>query len=224
VLCSSTTTNCGSATTPTDPSVIWQAGGGVGTSWTFSEPSYQTAVVPADLANRQDEGADRVVPDISMDADAQSGLLIGLTQTFPNGTYYDQFKEGGTSLASPLLAGVIADTDQAALAKGNTVLGFLNPTLYGEYTAYPNAFQQILPPTNPDATAVIRVNYADDVDSTDGYTVNLRAIGYAGPYSWCDETGNCKTGLYPFTAGPGYNGLTGLGSIGPDFIRDMSQF
>ena len=53
-------------------------------------------------------------PDISMDADAQSGMLIGLTQTFPDGIYYDQFKEGGTSLASPLLAGVIADADQAA--------------------------------------------------------------------------------------------------------------
>jgi subtilase family serine protease len=61
-----------------------------------------------------------------MDADAQSGMLIGLTQTFPNGAHYGQFKEGGTSLASPLLAGVIADVDQAAGAS----LGFLNPALY----------------------------------------------------------------------------------------------
>ena len=65
----------------------------------------------------------RVEPDISMDADAQSGMLIGLTQTFPDGTYYDQFKEGGTSLASPLLAGVIADADQAA----GTPLGLPQP-------------------------------------------------------------------------------------------------
>ena len=28
----------------------------------------------------------RVVPDISMDADASTGMLIGLTQTFPDGT------------------------------------------------------------------------------------------------------------------------------------------
>ena len=75
----------------------------------------------------------RVEPDISMDADAQSGMLIGLTQTFPDGVYYDQFKEGGTSLASPLLAGVIADADQAA----GTPLGFLNPALYKAYDAGP---------------------------------------------------------------------------------------
>ncbi len=30
-----------------------------------------------------------------MDGDPQTGMLIGLTQTLPNGTCYDQFKEGG---------------------------------------------------------------------------------------------------------------------------------
>jgi hypothetical protein len=56
----------------------------------------------------------RVYPDISMDADVQTGMLIGLTQAFPSGTYYSQYKIGGTSLASPLFAGVIADANQAA--------------------------------------------------------------------------------------------------------------
>ena len=88
----------------------------------------------------------RVEPDISMDADAQSGMLIGLTQTFPNGVYYDQFKEGGTSLASPLLAGVIADADQAA----GVALGFLNPTLYKAYSEYPTAFNDILASGQPE--------------------------------------------------------------------------
>ena len=99
----------------------------------------------------------RVVPDISMDADAQSGMLIGLTQTFPNGVYYDQFKEGGTSLASPLLAGVIADADQAA----GGPFGFLNPVLYKAYVQKPAAFNDILPPAQPDSAAVIRVDYGE---------------------------------------------------------------
>lgn len=218
-----TTTNCGDATVPAG-TLGFDAGGGGGTSYTFAEPSYQVGVVPADLANRNDEGAARVEPDISMDADAQSGLLIGLTQVFPNGTYYDQFKEGGTSLASPLLAGEIADTDQAALRKGNTVVGFLNPALYATYSADSGAYNDIVPPANADSADVIRVNYDDSTDATDGYDVFVRAIGYAGPETWCDATGNCATRPVTLTAAPGFDSLTGLGSIGPNFIRDLSQY
>ena len=69
----------------------------------------------------------RVIPDISMDADPSTGFLIGLHQTFPNGVAkYSQTRYGGTSLASPLLAGVIADVDQAAGA----AVGFINPAIY----------------------------------------------------------------------------------------------
>ena len=89
VLCASPTRNCGSATTPAGP-LAWQAGGGGGTSYTYTQPSYQAGVVPAALALRNEALFGpvplRVEPDISMDADAQSGMLIGLTQTFPNGS------------------------------------------------------------------------------------------------------------------------------------------
>jgi subtilase family serine protease len=219
------TTNCGSATTPAG-SLAWQAGGGGGTSYSYAEPSYQVGVVPDALANRNDtvEGAARVEPDISMDADAQSGLLIGLTQVYPNGTHYGQFKEGGTSLASPLLAGVIADTDQAAKSHGNAVLGFLNPVLYGNYLSHPTAFQDIVPPFSPNATSVIRVDFANTVDNSDGYNVSLRVIGYAGPETYCDGTGNCATRPVTLTAGSGFDSLTGLGTPGPNFVSEFSQF
>ncbi len=162
----------------------------------------------------------RVEPDISMDADAQSGMLIGLTQTFPSGVRYDQFKEGGTSLASPLLAGVIADTDQAAGAP----LGFLNPALYKASTRTPSAFRDIRPPAKPNSAAVVRVNFTNTINGSDGFLVSARSINYAGPETYCDATGNCATRNVPLTAGRGFDGLTGVGSVGKTFIRAMSKF
>jgi len=155
-----------------------------------------------------------------MDADAQTGMLIGLTQTFPDGVKYDQFKEGGTSLASPLLAGVIADADQAAGLR----IGFLNPVLYQASIATPAAYNDITAPANPDAAAVIRVDFANTVDATNGYAVSVRAINYAGPETYCDGTGNCATRPVTLTTVPGFDGLTGLGSAGPSFIRTLSKF
>ena len=215
--------SCGSATTPAGQ-LAWQVGGGGGTSYYYTQPYYQAPVVPAALALRNEPLFGpvplRVIPDISMDADAQTGMLIGLTQTFPDGTYYDQFKEGGTSLASPLLAGVIADADQAA----GLPLGFLNPVLYKAYLKTPSAFFDVTAPANPDAAAVIRVDYANTVDSSDGYIVSVRAINYAGPETYCDGTGNCATRNVTLTATPGFDSLTGLGSVGRRFIAVLSRF
>jgi subtilase family serine protease len=218
-----TAPSCGSATTPTGK-LNWQAGDGGGTSYTYTQPDYQAPVVPAALALRNQALFGpvplRVIPDISMDADANTGMLIGLTQTFPNGVYYDQFKEGGTSLASPLLAGVIADGDQAAGAS----LGFLNPVLYAAYTQTPSAFFDVVAPANPDAAAVVRVDFANTVDASNGYNVSVRAINYAGPETYCDGTGNCATRAVTLTSTSGFDSLTGLGSVGPQFVAVLSRF
>jgi subtilase family serine protease len=222
-LCQSTTTNCGSATTPLG-ALAFQAGGGAGTSYTYLQPSYQAGVVPAALALRNQNlfGPTplRVIPDISMDADASTGMLVGLTQTFPNGSVrYSQYKLGGTSLASPLLAGVIADADQAA---GGSI-GFLNPTLYAVELQHPAAFNDIVPAANPDATAVIRVDYANTVNKSSGYIVSLRAIDYQGLETYCDGTGNCASRLVTVTTAPGFDGMTGIGTVGPEFIRRLAN-
>ncbi|MGH3156778.1 MAG: S53 family peptidase [Streptosporangiaceae bacterium] len=222
IMCESTTTNCGSATTPAG-GLSEDGGGGGGTSYQYAEPTYQDAVVPAALADRNASvtgEANRVEPDISMDADAQSGLLIGLTQTFSNGVYYSQFKEGGTSLASPLLAGVIADTDQAS----GTSLGFLNPELYKAYTATPGAFNDITAQAHPDATDVIRVDYANEVNATHGYLVSVRAITYEGPETYCDGTGNCATRDNTLSTAPGFDSMTGLGAVSSSFIQALSKY
>jgi subtilase family serine protease len=217
------TTNCGKATSPTG-ALAWQAGGGGGTSYTYTQPYYQAPVVPSALALRNESLFGpvplRVLPDISMDGDAQSGMLIGLTQTFPDGVYYDQFKEGGTSLSSPLLAGVVADADQAA----GGPLGFLNPILYKVDTSSPKAFNDIVPPAAPLSTSVIRVDYVNSVDKTSGYTVSLRAIDYQGPETFCDATSNCATRPVTLSTATGFDSLTGVGTVGPRFIAVLSKF
>jgi subtilase family serine protease len=217
------TTNCGRATSPSG-ALAWQAGGGGGTSYTYLEPPYQVGVVPAALTLRNENlfGPQplRVLPDISMDGDAQSGMLIGLTQTFPQGVLYSQFKEGGTSLASPLLAGVVADADQAA---GGS-LGFLNPLLYHVDKTNPLAYNDIVPPTSPNSTSVVRVDFANTINKTDGYNVSLRAIDYQGPETYCDGTGNCATRPVTLSTAPGFDSLTGVGTVGPRFISVLSKF
>jgi subtilase family serine protease len=221
------TTNCGTATSPSG-ALAWQAGGGGGSSYTYSEPSYQNNVVPSALADRNIAlfgVPTRVEPDISMDADATSGMLIGLTQSFPGGNHYGQFKEGGTSLASPLFAGVVADTDTAASGS----LGFLNPELYKAFSDTPTAFTDITAPgprgsKAARAASVIRVDFANTVDNGIGYIVSLRAINYAGPETYCDGTGNCATRKVTLTTAPGFDSLTGLGSISPKFIATLSKF
>jgi subtilase family serine protease len=214
-------TNCGSATAP-EGSLAFQAGGGGGTSYYYLQPSYQASVVPAALALRNEAifGPQplRVLPDISMDADASTGMLIGLTQTYPNGVRYGQFKEGGTSLASPLLAGVIADADQAAGAS----IGFLNPTLYAVDVAHPAAFDDIVPPVNPDSSAVVRVDFANTVNNVDGYIVSLRVQDWEGTETYCDATGNCASRQDILTTTPGFDSMTGIGSVGAQFISRLA--
>lgn len=100
------------------------AGGGV--SHLFAEPSWQKNVVPASLS-----GGHRAVPDVSALADPYTGFLIGLTATDSKGhTGYTEFAEGGTSLACPLIAAMVADAQQL---QGNAHFGLLTPALYKAY-------------------------------------------------------------------------------------------
>lgn len=56
-------------------------------------------------------------------------MLVGQTQTFTGKAAYDTYRIGGTSLASPLFAGITALKIQAA----GGGLGLLNPTIYGTH-------------------------------------------------------------------------------------------
>ena len=89
-------------------------GAGGGPSRVFDQPDYQKGVVPNNLATGVGQPKRRVVPDVGMVGDPNTGFLVGQTQTFPEGVSYDEYRIGGTSLSSPLFAGVMALADQQA--------------------------------------------------------------------------------------------------------------
>jgi subtilase family serine protease len=169
--------------------VSFTSGAGGGTSRLFAEPFYQQGAVPDTIARKNQTGNNRgrVVPDVSMDADPTTGMLIGETQTFPDGVHYDQFRIGGTSLASPLLAGVMADSDQMV----GFHHGFLNPALYqfGPSTSAVTDVQHV-------DGGVVRVDFNDRVDNAQGTTTSVRTFDFQ------------KQAIH---TAPGYDNVTGLG-------------
>jgi subtilase family serine protease len=197
-------------------------GGGGGTSYEYAEPAYQQGVVPAELAERNTAItgiANRVEPDISMDADPTTGMLVGETQEFPNGTFYDQYRIGGTSLSSPLFAGEMADTDQAA----GGALGFVNPLLY-RLSASPASAAGALYDVVPGASqALVRVDYADGVDAKEGTITSVRTLEYEGREVFCTGTGNCARQKVALSTTPGFDSMTGLGSPGAELISALTK-
>ncbi|MGI3781713.1 MAG: S53 family peptidase [Janthinobacterium lividum] len=140
---------------------LYGAGGGVSTL--FNQPSYQRGVVAPQLAGG------RAVPDVAMDADPQTGMLIGQTQTFSDGTYYSEYRIGGTSLASPLLAGMTALAVQNNQGRG---FGLLNPVIYKRGSLV----DDVLPVKAPN-WGVVRVNYVNGENADDGLAYIVRTFG-----------------------------------------------
>jgi len=107
------------------------SGGGGGLSTIYSQPSWQTG---PGVQNSYSNGM-REVPDVSADADPNSGYSI-----YSGGqwTVY-----GGTSCAAPLWAALTALNNQYAAANGKPALGYANPTLYKMFnTTQPYAAYQ----------------------------------------------------------------------------------
>src|SRR5439155_5781479 len=93
----------GGAWTPAYPGRYLYGSGG-GTSRVFAQPAYQAGVVPSSIATNHGGAPMRVVPDIAALGDPTTGMLVGQTQTFPDGSLrYSEFRIGGTSLAPPLM-------------------------------------------------------------------------------------------------------------------------
>jgi subtilase family serine protease len=189
---------------PTPPGRFTSGSGG-GTSRIFTQPWYQAGVVPDNIAraNGARPRPMRAVPDVAAIGDPNTGYLVGQTQTFPNGTSkYSEYRSGGTSLASPVYAGLVAIAQQAA----GYDLGFANPLLYS--AAGTSAHHDIVKPAAP--IAVVRNNYKNNVNPARGYFVDLSTLGF-------------DTGL-TIHVRPGYDDVTGIGSPNGDvWLEALSQ-
>jgi hypothetical protein len=92
----------------------WSAGGG-GISTSESQPAYQSGIVSAYSTTQ------RTTPDVSMDADPGSGVAI--VDSYDSGSAAPwELIIGGTSLATPLFAGVVAVADQGRVDAGLTAM------------------------------------------------------------------------------------------------------
>jgi subtilase family serine protease len=160
-------------------------GSGGGPSHVFAMPAYQAGVVP--LADAMWKGtARRVEPDVAMDADPQTGVTFAQTYLEPNGhkKIIDSWI-GGTSLASPLVAGIMALADQ----RSGHPHGFINPALY-------------------------RLQGTSALNDVTGGHRNLAVLRNA-----LQPNGSILTRLRSLdrdsslSAGPGWDPVTGLGSL-----------
>jgi subtilase family serine protease len=180
-------------------------GTGGGVSRVYGEPGYQKGVVPRTLSDEHPGHAGRTVPDVSADADFESGLLVGQILTMASGktTPCEPFIGHGTSLSAPLVAGIVTDAEQGSRRN----LGFLNPLLYS--LAGTRAFHDLRP-------------LSRSLPSTDRADVGRGAVVIKHKVTGGTLVyvlGSEGTGQ---TVGSGYDTVTGLGSPnGQAFIKAL---
>jgi subtilase family serine protease len=161
------------------------SGGGPAVLW--KEPSYQKGVVPpAMTVSGGDNGRVRSAPDISADADPFTGFAVGMlvTNTAGNLVYVEE-TFGGTSEASPLVAGMVTAAQQGQPEP----FGFINPAIYrlvktsalydtlpvGDYNSVPDL--GVFCPTQTCGLPVL-TTFDDQSLSMPGYTGQVTQAGY----------------------------------------------
>ncbi len=189
------------------------AGGG-GNSVTFAAPAWQQVAAARSGLTAYNCGASgnlqcREVPDVSASADRAYGDVI-----FFNGIWY---VFGGTSMASPLWAALVADVDQGCAAPA----GYLDPTLYGSGAA--GAFNDV--GTGDNYLPSLPAGVTTAFPATTGYDMatgwgSPRAVALLGLLTGAASGCPTVTGLAPAT-GPAVGGTqvvisgSGFGSAAP---------
>ncbi len=226
----------------------YYAGSGGGISLLEAQPSYQAKLVPTSLATSVNLASgyvetlpnpQRVSPDVAMLADPYTGFSYGETYTIAGNaiadahcapstktTEYCQLSVGGTSVASPWMAGVLAVVNSKRVATGEPLVGFANPLLYSvgsqsNGTYFKDAINQITAPTTPVALLrgyqvaptelrVITVNSVPFLIITAPYALEVCGLPLClGINDVWNYTSLSPADLPPSPAG--YNDVTGLG-------------
>ena len=207
--------------------LTFYAGSGGGPSLSMLAPDYQanvsytlsgyTTLTDGEIVPLQ--APHRVTPDISMVGDPYTGFLYGESYVISNDPVLDsgciptsatvEYCEeviGGTSLSSPLFAGVLALVNQTRLEHHKKPVGFVNPALYAMDVGVPgdtnSPIIDVLAPKSP--TAVLRT-YLGNPAAARLVTMN------SGP-STTDPTKTVEGLDTSYLATKGYDNATGLGT------------
>jgi subtilase family serine protease len=180
-----------------------------GPSLIWPQPAYQHGVVPraqalADPGSRL--GLVRSEPDLAAAADLFTGFATGAL-VFHKGKppTFTEFPVGGTSEASPLVAGIVADAQQGQ----HTVFGFTDPVFYR--LAGTAAFHDMLPSTSA-TPAEFR-----------GEVCNVAFCG-APALITMDDQSRAMPGYTGQVTVKGYDNMTGLGTPnGQQFLSALRK-
>jgi subtilase family serine protease len=187
------------------PMETFAAGGGPSPRW--AEPGYQKGIVPPALSRH---GASRSTPDLSAVADPNTGIKLGLLKfRRKSPPRLSTLDTGGTSLATPLVAGLVADAQQ-----GHPPFGYLNPVFYR--LAGTAAFHDVLPETRRSPARFRAVACA----SGSGLCIDVTGPGL----NIFDEQTRGLAGYTGQVTLKGYDNMTGLGSPnGQAFITALRR-
>jgi hypothetical protein len=134
-----------------------------------------------------------VLPDIAALGDWAIGFTVGSTYHLtPGQVAYGTYREGGTSLAAPLIAGLQALAQQA---RHGIPIGFANPEIYARYGTA--AYHDV---TDNPLGAGTEITMVDQLHPGSSLTVSV--LGH-------------DSSLH---ATPGYDDATGVGSPSRDYL------
>nr|WP_240947888.1 S53 family peptidase [Planosporangium mesophilum] len=159
------------------------AGAGGGASQRFDKPTWQSNLA----------GSKRMVPDIAALADPYTGFFVGYTTS---GGQYIGTPLGGTSLASPIVASLVAVAQGRAGADSD--VGLLAPVLYAKAGS---------------GSGVV----ADVQHVAAG--VWAPSVGAGNPRG--DYLVDLDAGVQTLKTGSGWDPVTGLGTPGPGFLTGI---
>jgi subtilase family serine protease len=184
----------------------FDGGAGGGLSYNFTAQSWQSSAIgSATAAGFGAVGTHRAVPDVGMLADPYTGMGVWLTDLSVGDTAPELEPYGGTSLASPLFAGIMALVDQARANDGKGPAGLASQYLY-----------------NLPAGAVHDVTNPSGVGNPVSGDPNAFSLYYGSRYSgsFFNPTFNEDSSL---AVGTGWDDVTGVGSPNaPAFVAALS--
>ncbi len=162
-------------TTGSDAEVGWETGpntgAGGGLSSVEPEPSWQEGVVPATLDPPSQDA--RAVPDVAWDADTSTGVNVYTSTLSSKTDTIGWTKVGGTSIAAPQWAGLIAIVDQGRVLAGGTPLTGYDQTLPALYSMPSVDFHDIVTVTDPTSASLQAAPGYDEVTGLGTPVANL---------------------------------------------------